>query len=517
MNAELIEQARESREKIAGEIQGLFSAHPLEALQRMGEKYAAQASAAVIQRATTHFGVRDQWRRLGDRSHRGHASSECASERGNSTRHQRPGVERHHRAADRDHLRHERNVCRRRRVQRRRGCATLRRIGLDGCIRWRIPAGADLPDFSGSSSAGFSGGAFNGFGSGGAGSSPAGAIVPGGSPPPPGAGFAGMMGSVNQGFGTIRDLSNLFHGGGPSSAAGMLTNTSKPAPGLETQQQDLTQAIGGGTLNADGTVTKSGFGSSMLGGGMTASNTLGAAGAGLGLFSAYKQGGVGGMLSGTLSGAQLGMEVGGPIGAAIGAVGGAVLGLVGGGEQARVWWLKNGRTRLLERHGLLRARRHGLSLRLHGHRAAEDGGAPDAEQNGDGGGSRYYHDNVTREIGQAEAKLTREQKAGRTAGTFSTAQFAAGADYVPRDGMAYIHEGERITPSDQNERITRAMEGMSSMPTMASAGYNGPDIHVHAINTKDGVDFLLKNSEAVRAALTQSYGNYGGEADNGGS
>ena len=244
---------------------------------------------------------------------------------------------------------------------------------------------------------------------------------------------------------------------------------------------------------------------------MTSSNTLGAAGAGLGLFSAYKQGGVGGMLSGTLSGAQLGMEVGGPIGAAIGAVGGAVLGLVGGGEQARVWWLKNGRTRLsndmdsFEHGGMdyLSAYMDIEQLKTEAHQTLSKMGMV---------GSRYYHDNVTREIGQAEAKLTREQKSGRTAGTFSTAQFAAGADYVPRDGMAYIHEGERITPSDQNERITRAMEGMSSMPTMAPSS-SDVNLHFHSMDAKGARDLLMQHRGVVRSALTGSYGDYGGEGD----
>ena len=228
MNAQLIEQARESRQKIAGELQGLFSAHPLEALQRMGEKYAAQASAAVIQRATTHFGIGTNGggsmidRIAGIPHPNAHPNAETPT-----------GI---------------------------KGLASTGTIGLQtatiyvtngtfaGGGGFSAGAGArpfggsastagfgggftgggsrapgESTGFSGGSSAGLSGGAFNGFGSGGVGPA-VGAIVPGGSAPPRGGGFDGIMANVGQGIGTAKNLVNYFQRGGSSSGQGMLAS-----------------------------------------------------------------------------------------------------------------------------------------------------------------------------------------------------------------------------------------------------------------------------------------------------
>jgi hypothetical protein len=126
-------------------------------------------------------------------------------------------------------------------------------------------------------------------------------------------------------------------------------------------------------------------------------------------------------------------------------------------------------------------------------------------------GERYYHDTVTGEITSAEGKLSREQKAGRSASTFSAAQYDVGTDAVPRDGMAMIHENERIIPSDQNERITRAIEGGSKMAPAAQA--SDVNLHFHSFDAAGARDLLMQHSATVREALNASNGGYGGESD----
>jgi hypothetical protein len=326
---------------------------------------------------------------------------------------------------------------------------------------------------------------------------------------------------MNAGVGTARGISGLFHsGGGSSSAQSVLANAAQPS-GLDTGAASGTD--GGGDIAASpGT---SAFSSSVLGGGLTKSNTLGVAGSALGLFGAYKQGGVGGIMSGAMSGAKLGMDIGGPIGAGIGAVGGAVLGLFGGNEPARVWWLKQGRPRLSNdmdafnqgSMDYLAAYMDIEQLKTDAHNTLSKMGLA---------GSRYYHDTVTHETDAAEQKLTREQKAGRSAYGMSSASYDVGSPYVPADQIAQVHQGERIFTADHNERMVRAFEQGSAVHASyrdamqspaarvaAPASAPGPELHLHAIDAKSSVQFLTDNADAVRAAYNKSFGNYGGSAD----
>jgi hypothetical protein len=497
MQVELIDQARQAREKIAGEMKGLISAHPLQALEEAGSKFASQAGAAIIQRAATHFGVPG-----GAGQSRGSIFDRIAGLRNPDEHAEMPGM---------------------------RGGAASGEMTLHSAVIY-ITGGATIAGggggFSGGGGAGggFGGGFSNvwgggggpGFGGGPITSAPSGAAPPsvaggisgGMSAPSGGSGAMGILHNVTGGIGTARSIASMIHPGGSSASSA-----------LEPQEVTLKDQIGGGSA-------PSAYSQSMLGGGMTASNMLGAAGAGVGLFSAFKTGGFGGTMGGAMSGAEMGMEVGGPIGAAIGAIGGAALGFFGGGEQARVWWLKNGRNRL--QGDMLQFQQGGMDY-ASAYMDMEQLKYTASETLKKMGftGERYYHDTVTGEISAAEAKLNREEKAGRSATPFSVAQFATGTPFVPRDGMAYLHAGEGVFSADQNERLTRSFEASSaamhasyrdSMQGNAARVASQPagnryELHIHTIDDKSFTDRLMDNADGVRAAHNSSFAKYGGIAD----
>lgn len=526
-NAELVQQAQEARQKIAGEMRGLFGPHPLQALQEMGSKYASEAGAAVFQRVTNHFG--------------GHTfSPESAIDRLAGV----PGT--------------------------RGGRAASASVGNTGAISiaqaqifvsnasimgagggGSMPAGFGPHTFAGSGSTslmggpnampmGFGGrtpsGVFSGGGAsatysparasggflgatgpagvagfasgfsgsiGGAGSSTISASAPGIASPhisPSSGGLGSAFNLASTGLGDAKQLAGMFKGNGASAIG---------SGGLQTTTPDRTSL-----LNADGTTTSAANPS----GGMTVSNTLGMAGAGLGLFSAFKSGGAGGMMGGAMSGAELGMKLGGMagpegavIGAAIGAVGGLALGFFGGSQQARLYnerqviprigndttAFNNGSMDYSSAYSDLE------SLEMEARNTTNKMGFA---------GQRYYQSTIKGELSRALSNLTREQRAGRSQFGVNAAQFDVGTDSVLHTGMAVIHENERIIPSDQNERITRAIEGQTTMPAQSGNSWQG-DLHVHAIDAKSSVQWLMQNKHNVRAAMNASYGENSGGAD----
>jgi len=109
------------------------------------------------------------------------------------------------------------------------------------------------------------------------------------------------------------------------------------------------------------------------------------------------------------------------------------------------------------------------------------------------------------------------EKSGRSNFTTTAAQYAVGTDAVPRTGMAEIHQGERIVPSDQNERITRAIENGADGTRMATASAWGGDVHLH-VHTMDarGVEqFLDQHKHRIRSVINASYAENSGGADAG--
>lgn len=78
-----------------------------------------------------------------------------------------------------------------------------------------------------------------------------------------------------------------------------------------------------------------------------------------------------------------------------------------------------------------------------------------------------------------------------------------------------IHANERIMPSDQNERITRAIEAGSDGTKMAAQSGFGGDVHLHVntIDAKGVAQFFDQNKHLMRAKLNASFAENSGGAD----
>lgn len=496
MNTRLAQQASQARQKIADELRGLMGPHPLQALEQMGSKYASEAGAALLQRAAQHFQANES----GDRASlldrlAGHARvpGMAAWTHHGSTISGRGSMAI---AAAEIHVARASFLF--------GGGSGSGARGSGGGSTWMIGGGSGAPDsaahFGGATTVAFHGGAVRAVGGG------AGAGAPGA--PDSGAYFGGATPAAVHG-GAARTAAGVgigaadtigAYGGGSGGVVGALNTIQHGATALHS------------VAGLMGTRHAGWFGHAGKGIAAHAGAAVPYAAAGLGLFGAFKHGGMGGALTGLESGAKMGAMVAGPIGAAIGAIGGAALGFFGGGEQARVWWLKNGRPHLIgDMTSFDQGSMDYLSATMDVERLQTT--ARHTLRGMGIAGHRFYADSAKPEIDAALAKLTREQKAGRSANGFSTAMYDIGADRVPRDGYAYIHANERIMPSDQNERITRAVENASE-PRFAPAASGGVrDLHVHALDAKSVQELLMHHGDTIRAALNESYASYGGTAD----
>jgi hypothetical protein len=508
-DAEMVEAARQAREKMAGEFSRFFQ-NPTGALKEMGDKAAGEMAASLMQRTQNRFGGKkisgmDNWTGNGffdhiagtSRGHEDRSTPKAAIVAGPQSL--SVGT-----------------------AQINVGSAS---IALGGAARTPAAAlgTAGIPVSTSSPEAVFNAPVAGIVSSGGSGESASTAVarISSGSTAAPqiasGSTTSAVQRSMSigqQGIGLTRQAASIFGGGKTAGSSGSFLSTqSSPAtsdsgsiPLEQTKNFDVNQMAHSPSASGKG----------MLEGGGFSSNVAGAAGGATGLYSAYESnGGVGGTLSGAMSGMQLGMSLGGPIGGAIGAAGGAVLGAIGFGGKAKAeeYDKKTVQPRITEttqsyqtgQTNYLSAYSDLQGLDTEAHQTLKKMG---------GAGAGYYS-HVQKEIKQAEGRLTGEERGGRSNYTGGAAQFNVGADSIPHTGMAVIHAGERIMPSDQNERITRAIESSadsSKLPVQSQSSWGG-DLHIHAIDAKSGAQWLMANKHVLRSAINSSYADNSGGAD----
>jgi hypothetical protein len=348
--------------------------------------------------------------------------------------------------------------------------------------------------------------------------------------PAPGNPIGTAMGDVNQGIGLGKQAMSIWGGG-----SGQATPAGANSQYAETQGDPLS-----GILNADGSFSSSGStNGGMLGGGGFGANAMGAAGGALGLYSAYEgNGGVGGALSGAMSGMQLGMALGGPVGAGIGAAAGAIVGAFGfgGREKARVYDLKQVRPRIAnDTQGYqtgsmdyLAAYSDMQSLDMEAKKTTNAFGR---------GGQAYYQDTIKKELREAEQKFSAEQRAGRSQFTATAAQYDWGGPIdnfgalgtTSGHGLIHAQQGEFMIEQQAANTHAGALNAINSgatyadmaryygaesttMPAQTQSSWGG-DIHVHALDAKSGVQWLMANKHVIRSAMNASFGENSGGAD----
>lgn len=527
-DAQMVDAARQAREKMAGEFAQFFK-NPLGSLKEFGDKAAGQAAAAVFQRVQGHFGgagvntntaapggfldnimgrIAGVPHAAGSPAAHTHTSESVkAISLGTAEIHiQSANVAFGSTAAG---------------FGGSQGAPASVPAGYGGnaigtasqgiSVAAQTPGSAGASDASSWSTSGSTVAA--GGGSTGAGGGIGAAVA---------AGFGGAgggnniigkgIGDVSQGLSLFKQAKGIFGSSGTAGAgASGSLSSGGTADGMVPLEQMQTLDVPGKSMASNG---------GMLGGGGIGANLGGAASGAMGLYSAYEgNGGIGGTLSGAMSGMQLGMSVGGPIGAAIGAAGGAILGAIGfgGKEKARVYDLKQVRPRLANDTEAFQQGSMDYASAYSDMQSLDQ----EARKNLDkmGGAARgYYWDTINGEIKRAEAKLTGEQRAGRSQFTTAAAQYETGTDRVPETGAYILHENESVYTADRTDRTeaaTRALESAADSRTMpAASGFDGHvHFHVNAIDSKGVAQFFRDNSSHIRASLNYSRMFNSGGAD----
>jgi hypothetical protein len=531
--AEMIQAATEAREKMAGEFDSLFKSldHPMQALKSLGEKAAAEAAASLVQRL--------QQRSQGSAG----ASGDNGMPRGllsdvlggfgfGGRKNAAPGASPVPGSSEPPHATDKSLSVAHATIQVGSASFSFGSGGGAGTAAPGASPGGGSTGLFASGTSGASGGFVSGapsssggggemyggssYGSGdvvggysggtggaaaGGGATPATFGTAGTYNPQQGNRAGGVISNLQQGWNFFNQAKRTF-GGGSGSGAGSDNGLA------ETQGSPLA-----GTLNADGSFTSAGStNGGMLGGGGFKGNIGGAISGGLGVYSAVEgNGGVGGALGGAMSGMQLGMALGGPIGAAIGAAAGAVVGAIGfgGREKARVYDLKNVRPRITSDQDSYNQGTMAYSDVYQDFQGLQTSSWAAIRSLGPSA-MGYWNDTIKPEIQQAQAKLTAEQRAGRSMYTSQGAQYATGADYVPRTENALVHRGERIFDTDQNERITRAITGDGARMPAQGQSMGDVHLHVHAIDAKGVEAFLGKYKHNIRSAVNDSYAENSG-------
>jgi hypothetical protein len=403
------------------------------------------------------------------------------------------------------------------------------------------------------------------------GQSPIGAAAPGGvrSTPSISAGSATVEGSRGATIfsSATGDLTKDI--GAFADTSHSITGKPNPAAVLERAQSNANmpdvehQLINGsfdknGNFQSLGSMKSSLFGKGGMFGssGSTLGNLSGAAQGATGLYSAFEgNGGFGGALSGGLSGMETGAKIGslfGPegtvVGAAVGAIGGAIMGAIGfgGKEKGRVYDLKTVRPRLGNDFQAYQTGSMDYTSAYSDMQSLD----MEARQTLDkaGGSARdYYWDTINKEIKQAEAKLTAEQKAGRSQFTMSAAQYDQGGwlenfgSFATGSDTGFVHgrRGEFVMteqPAAEHAGALEAIRAGASRSDMAS--YYGADAYRTAMQSSTGrqsagsapvghtfnvkawdhrsvVQMLYDHKDHIRGAFNASFAENSGGSDAG--
>lgn len=532
MQAQLAEQARQERDKLAAEIQPFFT-HPLQALERIGEQQAARYAATMLQAAT------------GGRA----AAAAGGGKRGSLLDIFTMGAA--------GHGRNQTNVPHASEAAHALATMTVNAstVIINGGGGSASGGASTLPmtvrNADGSTSTmhvpmggGYSGTA--GVYGGGSASTAGGFSLPGFD-----ASSAGALGSIpGAGASGIPGAAGGWSGGAMSTGSTGLQTADKAAVDLtggisQAQQvatlgQQLFQANG-----AAGAAGTAGQVSSTLG------TVAGVAGPAAGLFGALMgNGGAGGALEGAVSGAKLGAMVGGPMGMAVGAAAGAIVGLIGigGQEAAEKYYINSVHPRIMQDLT-------GFSMGSMDYQSAYtdlvalDKEARDATKKFGMGGKREWDEKIHPEIMSAQAQVEREQKAGRSQYGMSASQFHSGGfvngfgDYAtsPDEGWAHLKRGETVmherATDTHGPELAMMLAGASRgqmasyygaqqmqstyRATMQNAAFGGAGnsynyghtFHISAIDTQSFSDALMNGRHDVRQALNQSYAENSGGWD----
>jgi hypothetical protein len=276
----------------------------------------------------------------------------------------------------------------------------------------------------------------------------------------------------------------------------------------------------------------------------SASSGPGAAGAvqgAMGLYGAFAgKGGVTGALGGAASGMQLGMSLGGPYGAAVGAIAGGVMGFMGfgGRSTAETYYNKNVKPHIdQDTHAFSTGTLDYMSA--YQDMSTLQGEALHTTSAMGFGGRSYYRDTIKPAISSAQANFTREETAGRSQFTASAAQYHTGGAVdnfgnlatSPDEGLVHAKIGEFMVKPNVAARNRSALESLNAGASMdqvaksyqstmqsasarsGSGGGRTVNMNFQSLDSKTTARMFMDNKHHVRAALNASLAEYSGVGD----
>jgi len=357
-----------------------------------------------------------------------------------------------------------------------------------------------------------------------------------------GSGFSGVSSDIDNGGFSLSDLGGS--GGmslpgieapmaGASSGAGLMAGGSgsyTTAAGNSIVDASSLGPAGGGESSSltgvAGVGGKVGKAAGMVAGGITA---------GLGIYNAYENSDpMGGLASGAMGGLEIGMAfgpVGGFIGAIAGGIGGLVAGLLGDKGKGKAESLDKDTIQpaLLKDMKDYQAGRAGYStltnelntLMINAKKSTFSMGS---------GAQNYYDGTIQPEIQAALDQLTKEEKGGRGALTWGAAQYHSGGlvgdfgEYAtgPGEGLAKMLSGEYVVQpmaarshapllsAINAGNVSYASTSQPRMPASSSGG-GAITLNIHAMDSKSVEQWARSGGgRSLVAAINQAQRQYSG-------